>query len=136
MKAKTCLALTLAVLLAVVLVAVGCGGGTTTTAPATTVTTSGQVASSTTASAVTTVPPAAAVSVKIGADEPFTGQLSKIGLDTLNVIKYAVEEFNAKQTKIKVTVDESGDDAGEPAKAAVVAEKFSSDTSIVGVIAR
>ncbi len=73
--------------------------------------------------------------VKIGAAGPFTGQLSKIGLDSLNAIKMAVEEFNASgQLKgMKVEVVE-GDDAADPAKAAAVAEKFASDPALVGVI--
>ena len=34
--------------------------------------------------------------VKIGAQGPFTGDLSKIGLDALNAIQMAVEEANAE----------------------------------------
>jgi branched-chain amino acid transport system substrate-binding protein len=131
-KSRLYLVLLLAVVLAVGLVAVGCGSTTTTTTASATTTTGG--ATTTTGAATTTTAAAAVAEVKIGAAGPFTGQLSKIGQDTLNAIKYAVDQFNASQTKVKVTVDESGDDAGDPAKAAAVAEKFSSDSGIVGVI--
>jgi branched-chain amino acid transport system substrate-binding protein len=133
-KAKTYLALLLAFVLAVGLVAVGCGTTTTTAPPATTGTTSSGTTATTSAPTTATTAAAAPVAVKIGAAGPFTGQLSKIGQDTLNAIKYAVDQYNAAQTKVKVTIDESGDDAADPAKAAAVAEKFSSDTAIVGVI--
>ena len=103
------------------------------TAPATTATTAGPATTATTAGPTTTAA-AKAVEVKIGLAGPFTGQLAKIGQDTLNVIKYAVEQYNASQTKVKVTVDDTGDDAADPAKAAAVAEKFSSDAAIMGVI--
>lgn len=73
--------------------------------------------------------------VRIGAAGPFTGSLSKIGLDSLNAIKMAVDEFNAsgklKGAKVEVAV---GDDGADPAKAAAVAEKFASDPTLVGVI--
>ena len=75
------------------------------------------------------------VIVRIGAAGPFTGQLSKIGLDSLNAVKLAVDEFNAsgklKGVKVEVVV---GDDGADPAKSAAVAEKFASDPALVGVI--
>ncbi|MHB8946403.1 MAG: branched-chain amino acid ABC transporter substrate-binding protein [Bacillota bacterium] len=73
--------------------------------------------------------------IKIGAAGPFTGSLSKIGLDSLNAIKMAVDEFNAsgklKGVKVEVVV---ADDGAEPAKATVAAEKLAADKSVVGVI--
>jgi branched-chain amino acid transport system substrate-binding protein len=73
--------------------------------------------------------------VRIGAAGPFTGSLSKIGLDSLNAIKMAVDEFNAsgklKGKKVEVVM---GDDGADPGKAAAVAEKFASDANLVGVI--
>ena len=73
--------------------------------------------------------------VRIGAAGPFTGSLSKIGLDSLNAIKMAVDEFNAsgklKGKKVEVVM---GDDGADPGKAAAVAEKFASDADLVGVI--
>ncbi len=73
--------------------------------------------------------------VKIGAAGPFTGDLSKIGLDSLNAIKMAVEEANARggigSRKIEVVV---ADDAGDPAKAILAAEKLAMDKGVMGVI--
>jgi len=101
--------------IAVAVVAAGCGGTTTTTAAQTTTTAGGG---------------GAAIEVKVGAIGPFTGQLSKIGLDALNAQQMAVDEFNAAQDKVKVTKIEVGDDAADPAKSAAVAEKFVADTAI------
>lgn len=73
--------------------------------------------------------------VKIGAAGPFTGDLSKIGLDSLNAIKMAVDEFNqaggVNGRTVEVVV---GDDAGDPAKGNIVADKFISDPSVLGVV--
>lgn len=74
-------------------------------------------------------------SVKIGAAGPFTGDLSKIGLDALNAIQMAVEEANAeggiKGRKIEVAI---GDDMGDPSKGVLVAEKFAMDKNVLGVV--
>jgi branched-chain amino acid transport system substrate-binding protein len=73
--------------------------------------------------------------VKIGAAGPFTGDLSKIGLDSLNAIQMAVDEFNEAGgldgRKVEVVV---GDDGGDPAKGNLVADKFISDPNVVGVV--
>jgi branched-chain amino acid transport system substrate-binding protein len=73
--------------------------------------------------------------VKIGAAGPFTGDLSKIGLDALNAIQMAVEEANAeggiKGRKIEVAI---GDDMGDPSKGVLVAEKFAMDKNVLGVV--
>ena len=73
--------------------------------------------------------------VKIGAQGPFTGDLSKIGLDALNAIQMAVEEANAeggiKGRKIEVAI---GDDMGDPSKGVLVAEKFGMDKNVLGVV--
>ena len=136
---KKYLVLFLAIVLTVGLVALaaGCGSSTTTTAaPATTATTAASGSTTTGSAPATTATTAGGkvVSVKIGAAGPFTGALSKIGMDTLNAIKYAVDQFNTANPTIKVAVDDTGDDAADPAKSAAVAEKFSSDAAIVGVI--
>jgi len=114
------------VIVALSIVVAGCGGG-------------GETTTTTTAAAggetTTTAPPAAeTVEVKIAAAGPFTGQLSKIGLDALGAIELAVEEFNAAQDKIRVVSVEVGDDAADPAKSAAVAEKFVADPAVMGVI--
>lgn len=73
--------------------------------------------------------------VKIGAAGPFTGDLSKIGLDSLNAIQMAVEEANAEGgvggRKIEVVV---ADDSGDPSKAVLAAEKLAMDKNVLGVI--
>jgi branched-chain amino acid transport system substrate-binding protein len=132
MKSKTFFYIVLAAVLVVSLAAAGCGGtATTTKAPATT--TTAPPATTTTVAPTTTTAAPAPVVVKLGAAGPFTGGLSKIGLDCLNAINYAVDQFNASQTKIKVLV-EVGDDAADPAKAALTAEKLVSDTGVVAVL--
>lgn len=77
----------------------------------------------------------AAAPIKIGAAGPFTGDLSKIGLDSLNAIQMAVDEVNQQGgiagRKVQLVL---GDDAADPSKALLVAEKFTTDQSILGVI--
>lgn len=74
-------------------------------------------------------------SIKIGASGPFSGQLSKIGLDSLNAIRMAVDEVNAEGgidgRPVELVV---GDDEGDPSKALTVAEKLVSDRDVLGVI--
>ncbi|MGE5508366.1 MAG: branched-chain amino acid ABC transporter substrate-binding protein [Chitinophagales bacterium] len=77
----------------------------------------------------------AAGPIKIGAAGPFTGDLSKIGLDSLNAIQMAVDEVNQQGgiagRKVQLVI---GDDAADPSKSLLVAEKFATDSSILGVI--
>jgi branched-chain amino acid transport system substrate-binding protein len=73
--------------------------------------------------------------IKIGAAGPFTGDLSKIGLDSLNALKMAVDEFNeAGGVNGRTVAVVVGDDGGDPAKGNVVADKFISDPAVLGVI--
>lgn len=118
--------------LVVGLLAVGCGGETTTTAaPATT--TTGGGATTTGGEATTTT--GQAVTLKIAAQGPFTGDLSKIGLDALQAVQFAVEDFNKSGAMPGVTFTvEVGDDIADPATAATVAQKFVEDEAVVGVI--
>jgi branched-chain amino acid transport system substrate-binding protein len=78
---------------------------------------------------------AAGSPIKIGAAGPFTGDLSKIGLDSLNAIQMAVEEVNQQGgidgRKVEVVV---GDDAADPSKALLVAERFATDSNVLGVV--
>ncbi|MEW5866656.1 MAG: branched-chain amino acid ABC transporter substrate-binding protein [Bacillota bacterium] len=73
--------------------------------------------------------------VRIGAAGPFTGDLSKIGLDSLNAIQMAVDEANAEGgvngRKVEVVV---ADDAADPSKAILVAEKLAMDKNVLGVV--
>lgn len=72
---------------------------------------------------------------KIGAAGPFTGDLSKIGLDSLNAVRMAVDEANAEGgvggRKIEVVV---ADDGADPSKAILVAEKLAMDKNVLGVV--
>ncbi|MEA4884187.1 MAG: branched-chain amino acid ABC transporter substrate-binding protein [Clostridia bacterium] len=73
--------------------------------------------------------------VKIGAAGPFTGDLSKIGLDALNAIRMAVDEANANGgidgRKIEIV---EADDGGDPSKAILVAERLAMDKAVLGVV--
>lgn len=80
--------------------------------------------------AATALPP-----VKIGAAGPYTGDVSKIGLDALNAIRMAVEEANAaggvNGRRIEIV---EADDAADPSKAILVAEKLAMDRAVLGVV--
>lgn len=126
---KRFISLMVFIVIAVAIVAAGCGGTTTTAAPATTA--PGQT--TTTGEATTTT--AAAVTLKIGGQGPFTGDLSKIGLDALQAVQFAVDDFNKSGAMPGVTFAvEVGDDIADPATAATVAQKFVEDKAVVGVI--
>ena len=117
----------LALLMVVGLLLAACGGDTTTTTAAATGTTA--------APTETTAAPVEEYTFKIGGVGPFTGDLAKIGNDALQAIQMAVEDFNASGAMPGVTFTvEVGDDGADPAKAATIAEKFSSDESVVGVV--
>lgn len=116
----------LALLMLVGLVLAACGGGTTTTTGAGT---------KTTAAGTETTAPAKAITVKIGAAGPFTGSIAKIGTDALQAITMAVGDFNASGAMPGVTFTvEIADDGNDPAKAATVAEKLTSDDAVIGVV--
>ena len=73
--------------------------------------------------------------IKIGAAGPYTGDVSKIGLDGLNAIKMAVEEANAAGgiggRMIEIV---EADDAADPSKAIIVAERLAMDRNVIGVV--
>jgi branched-chain amino acid transport system substrate-binding protein len=73
--------------------------------------------------------------IKIGAAGPYTGDVSKIGLDGLNAIRMAVDEANAAGgiggRMIEIV---EADDAGDPSKAILVAEKLAMDRGVIGVV--
>ncbi len=73
--------------------------------------------------------------VKIGAAGPYTGDVAKIGLDGLNAIRMAVEEANAaggiNGRRIEIV---EADDAADPSKAILVAEKLAMDRAVLGVV--
>jgi branched-chain amino acid transport system substrate-binding protein len=129
-KVTRVLALMLVLLLAVGLM-VGCSSKTTTTtAPAATGTTTAATGGTT-----NTTTAGAPITLKIGGAGPFTGDLAKIGTDALQAVQMAVEDFNASGAMPGVTFTvEVGDDGADPAKAATIAQKYASDTSVVGVV--
>lgn len=134
-KSKFAFVALLAIVLVVAAVAVGCGGTTTTTAPATTATTGGAATTATTAPATTATTAAAAITVKIGVIAPITGQLAKFGIDTVNAVGLAVDEFNKSGALPGVTVVvEQGDDAADPAKASLLAQKYIDSADMVGIV--
>jgi branched-chain amino acid transport system substrate-binding protein len=73
--------------------------------------------------------------LKIGAAGPYSGELSKIGLDSYNAIKLAVDEINelggigGRQVALVM-----GDDEAQSSKAQTVAEKFVADKAMMGVV--
>ena len=73
--------------------------------------------------------------VKIGAAGPYTGDVAKIGLDGLNAIRMAVEDANAvggiHGRRIEIV---EADDAADPSKAILVAEKLAMDRNVLGVV--
>src|SRR5471030_1276324 len=75
--------------------------------------------------------------VKIGHVAPLTGGLARLGKDTENGARLAIEQINATQPTIggqKITLQlDSEDDAGDPRTATVVAQKLVDD-HIVAVI--
>ncbi len=73
--------------------------------------------------------------IKLGAIGPFTGAAAGPGMEIFNSIKLAVEERNAKGGLGGVKVElVMGDNAGDAAQGVNVAEKFSSDAKVYGVI--
>jgi branched-chain amino acid transport system substrate-binding protein len=81
------------------------------------------------------VRPAKLSPIKIGAAGPYTGDVSKIGLDGLNAIRMAVDEANAAGgiggRKIEIV---EADDAADPSKAILVAERLAMDRAVIGVV--
>ncbi|HAN86767.1 MAG: branched-chain amino acid ABC transporter substrate-binding protein [Bacillota bacterium] len=81
------------------------------------------------------VRPAKLSPIKIGAAGPYTGDVSKIGLDGLNAIRMAVDEANATGgiggRKIEIV---EADDAADPSKAILVAERLAMDRAVIGVV--
>ncbi|NLJ24957.1 MAG: branched-chain amino acid ABC transporter substrate-binding protein [Firmicutes bacterium] len=73
--------------------------------------------------------------IKIGAAGPYTGDVSKIGLDGLNAIKMAVEEANgAGGIHGRMIEIVEADDGADPSKAILVAEKLAMDKAVIGVV--
>lgn len=132
LKKSSILVVLLMFIVGMVVVA-GCGGETTTTTAAQTTTTAGGGETTTTAGTGTTS--GEKIAVKVAVIAPMTGQLAKYGIDSFNAVSMAVEEFNASGALPNVTVSvEQGDDVADPAKAAILAEKFVNDKSIVAIV--
>ena len=74
--------------------------------------------------------------MKIGIIAPITGQLAKFGIDTVNAVQLAVDDAkkaNLLPSNITVVV-EQGDDAADPAKASLLAQKYIDETDMIGII--
>src|SRR5450759_1632460 len=72
--------------------------------------------------------------VRIGAGGPLTGDAAMFGVDLLNGMKLAVEEWNAKGGVLgKKIVIVEGDDQRDPKQAVAAANKMIND-GVVGVI--
>ncbi len=73
--------------------------------------------------------------IKIAAAGPITGQYAKIGMDGLNAVRFAVDEFNAsgvlKDLKVEVV---PADDEGDPSKGLTVADRLAQDRGVVAVV--
>ncbi len=74
--------------------------------------------------------------VKIGFASPLTGDQAKMGIDSLNGMKLAVEEANAKGdilpgTKIEIA---AFDDQHNPSQAVNVAKRLASDSDVLAVL--
>lgn len=80
--------------------------------------------------------PATASKIKIGLAGPFTGPIAETGTTVKQAVELAVEQvnkaggINGKQVELVI-----GDDKADPKEAAAIANKFVSDTSILGAIA-
>jgi branched-chain amino acid transport system substrate-binding protein len=64
---------------------------------------------------------------------PLTGDAANLGINIRNGAKTAVEQYNAKGGKVKVTLKEF-DTKGDPAQATTVKDSYINDKSIIGVI--
>lgn len=72
--------------------------------------------------------------IKIGVAGPFTGDQAQFGMDELNGVKLAVEEWNAKGGLLgkKIAIVD-GDEQADPKQAVTVAKKFETE-KVAGVI--
>ena len=118
----------------VALLVSGLRSGTATTAP--------EPVSSTSAPAVATSAPAdpwgnivipPGQTVKVGLSSALAGGYAAYGLDMLNGVDLAIEQFGGKLHGWTIASD-GQDDACEGAAGVTVAEKFSADPNLIGVI--
>jgi len=64
---------------------------------------------------------------------PLTGDAANLGINIRNGAKTAIDAYNAKNPKVKVTLKEF-DTKGDPAQATTVKDSYINDKSIIGVI--
>lgn len=73
--------------------------------------------------------------IKIGVASPFTGDYAQFGEYTKDGVELAVEEINAAGGVLGKPIEiVYGDDKGDSKEAVSVAQKFASDSSIVGIV--
>ena len=118
------LLLLLAVTLGLSVLAAGCGGGDD----------SGAADTSAIETAATETAAGGGVdcSGSIGVMAPITGDAGSIGTEQLNFAKFAVDRFNSDNGTSFTLVE--GDTQLDPAQASTVAQRFASDSSILGVV--
>jgi branched-chain amino acid transport system substrate-binding protein len=71
--------------------------------------------------------------LKIGFFGALTGDAANLGQNIQNGVKLAVDQYNAKNPKVKVSV-ESFDSQGDPAQASGLAKKAIDDKAVVGIV--
>lgn len=71
--------------------------------------------------------------IKFGLSAPLTGDRAQYGQSFSNSVKLAIEEYNAKNPAVKVSLSE-GDSKDDPKEAANIAQKFVDDKDIAAVI--
>jgi len=64
---------------------------------------------------------------------PLTGDAGNLGINIRNGAKTAIDAYNAKNPKVKVTLKEF-DTKGDPAQATTVKDSYIGDNSIIGII--
>jgi branched-chain amino acid transport system substrate-binding protein len=64
---------------------------------------------------------------------PLTGDAANLGINIRNGAKTAIDAYNAKNPKVKVTLKEF-DTKGDPAQATTVKDSYIGDNSIIGII--
>ncbi len=73
-------------------------------------------------------------SYKIGFQGALSGDNQQLGINEINAVKLAVQQFNAKGGQpFKLSV-ETSDDAGDAAKAPAAAQQLIQDSAVVGVV--
>src|SRR3954454_15630354 len=71
--------------------------------------------------------------VALGSVGALTGDSANLGINIRNGAKLAVDQYNAGNPKVKVTLKEF-DTAGDPAQASTLKDKFVNDSAIIALV--